>query len=324
MSSDKFRLNKDTKIYVAGHKGLIGSAFIRRLKSDKYNNVITATRAELELTNSQDVDNFFSSYQPEVVIFAAGKVGGIMNNRDYPADFIQTNLNIQLNVFRAAQQYGAKKLIFFGSSCMYPRVTEQPMSEDQICTGHLEPTSIAYATAKYTGVQMCQAINRQNGAVSFIPVIPNSAYGPNDNFDLNNSHVLSALIKRLHEAKQNNTTSVTLWGTGEPKREFVYSDDIADACLLLLNSNLSYDDLPINIGVGEDISIKELAQKIKNITGYRGDINWDNSKPDGTLRKLLDNSRITKLGWKAKVGLDDGLKEVYQWYINHRNNIVQR
>ena len=312
-------MDKDTKIYIAGHRGLIGSAFIRILGNNKYNKIITATRDELELTDPQNVNNFFSNHKPEIVILAAGKVGGIINNRDYPADFIQENLSIQLNVFSAAQKYKVKKLIFFGSSCMYPQETTQPMKENQLCTGHPEPTSVAYATAKYAGVQMCQAINRQNGRVSFIPVIPNSAYGPNDNFDLNSSHVLSALIKRFHEAKQDNMPSVTLWGTGKPRREFVYSDDIVDACLLLLNSDLSNDDLPINIGTGYDISIKELAGKIKNIIGYTGEIDWDRSKPDGTYEKLLDNSRMKKIGWNAKVSFPLGLELVYNWYLKYGN-----
>jgi len=319
MNKDKVTLNKSTKIYVAGHNGLIGSAFIRKFNNDGYENIVTVTRKDLELTDSNSVEHFFSQNLPEIVILAAGKVGGIINNRDYPADFIQENLSIQLSVFNAAQKYGVKKLIFFGSSCMYPKVTSQPMRENQLCTGHPESTSIAYATAKYAGVQMCQAINRQNGLVSFIPVIPNSAYGPNDNFDLNSSHVLSALIKRFHEAKQNNNHSVTLWGTGKPRREFVYSDDIVDACLLLLNSDLSSDDLPINIGVGYDISIKELAEKIKKITGYTGEIVWDKSKPDGAPKKLLDNKRITKLGWQPKINFDLGLENTYQWYLSNEN-----
>ena len=319
-----FKLKKDTKIYVAGHKGLIGSAFIRFFKENQFTNIITRDRARLELTSKNDTYEFFHKNQPEVVILAAGRVGGIVQNKDFPADFIRENLSIQLNVFNASQEYDVKRVIFFGSSCMYPRDTSQPMNENQLCTGHPEPTSIAYASAKYAGIQMCQAINRQNGSVSFIPVIPNSAYGPNDNFDLNSSHVLSALIRRFHEAKEENKPSVTLWGTGSPRREFVFVDDIVDACILLLNAPLPDEDLPINIGVGVDISIKELAQKISQIIGYSGSIEWDDSKPDGAPRKLLDNSRIKSMGWKAKVGLDDGLKEVYQWYINHRSNIVER
>jgi len=267
-----FKLQKDTKIYVAGHQGLIGSSFVRYFKANNYSNILWKTRSELELTSVNDVNKFFKNNQPEVVILAAGKVGGIVQNRDFPADFIRENLAIQQNVFNAAQEYGVKKIIFFGSSCMYPCDTEQPMSESQLCTGHPEPTSIAYASAKYAGVQMCKAINRQNGLVSFIPVIPNSAYGPNDNFDLGSSHVLSALIRRFHEAKNTSVDKVVLWGTGSPKREFVFSDDIAKACIRLLNSKLVDTDLPINIGVGHDISIKELAIKIAKLIGYTGEI----------------------------------------------------
>ena len=311
-----FKLQKDTKIYVAGHQGLIGSSFVRYFNANNYSNILWKTRSELELTSVNDVNMFFKSSQPEVVILAAGRVGGIIQNRDFPADFIRENLAIQQNVFNASQKYNVKKVIFFGSSCMYPRDTVQPMSENQLCTGHPEPTSIAYASAKYVGVQMYQAINRQNDSVSFIPVIPNSAYGPNDNFDLNNSHVLSALVRRFYEAKERNISSVTLWGSGKPKREFVHADDIVDACLMLLNRDLSQDELPINIGVGEDVSIKELANKIKKIIDYTGDINWDNTKPDGVHRKLLDSSRIKKFGWEPKVNFDNGLKEICQWYID--------
>ena len=315
-----FKLKKDTKIYVAGHQGLIGSSFLRYFYKNKYTNILYQTRLELDLTSANDVDLFFKNNQPEVVILAAGRVGGILQNRDFPADFLQENLAIQQNVFSAAQKNDVRKLIFFGSSCMYPRDTEQPMSESQLCTGHPEPTSIAYATAKYAGVQMCKAINRQNNLVSFIPVIPNSAYGPNDNFDLGSSHVLSALIRRFHEAKNGNIDQVVLWGTGLPKREFVFSDDIVKACIRLLNSKLVDDDLPINIGVGYDLSIKDLAGKIAKLIGYTGEIIWDSSKPDGAPRKLLDNSRIRSLGWRPEIEISQGLSETYQWYLNNLNN----
>ena len=316
-----FHLKKDTRIYVAGHKGLIGSAFIRFFEKNHYTNIITRNRKELELTSKSDTSDFFRKNQPEVVILAAGKVGGIVQNRDFPADFIRENLAIQQNVFNASQEYKVNKVIFFGSSCMYPRDAVQPMSENQLCTGHPEPTSIAYASAKYAGVQMCQAINRQNDLVTFIPVIPNSAYGPNDNFDLGSSHVLSALIRRFHEAKNTSVDKVVLWGTGSPKREFVFSDDIVKACIRLLNSKLVDTDLPINIGVGHDISIKELAIKIAKLIGYTGQIIWDSSKPDGAPRKLLDNSRITSLGWQPDVEFAQGLKATYQWYLDNLKNI---
>ncbi len=316
-----FKLQKDTKIYVAGHQGLIGSSFMRHFNANNYSNILFKSRSEFDLTSVNDVNTFFKNNQPEVVILAAGMVGGIVQNRDFPADFIRENLAIQQNVFNAAQEHGAKKIIFFGSSCMYPRDTEQPMSEDQLCTGHPEPTSIAYASAKYAGVQMCKAINRQNDLVSFIPVIPNSAYGPNDNFDLGSSHVLSALIRRFHEAKNTSVDKVVLWGTGSPKREFVFSDDIVKACIRLLNSRLVDTDLPMNIGVGYDISIKELAIKIAKIIGYTGEIIWDGSKPDGAPRKLLDNSRITSLGWQPDVEFSQGLRTTYQWYLDNLDNI---
>jgi GDP-L-fucose synthase len=312
-----FNLKKNTRIYVAGHNGLIGSAFIRFFEKNNYTNIITKNRRELELTSEIDTDSFFHKYQPEVVILAAGKVGGIIQNRDFPADFISENLSIQLNVFNAAKKYCAKKIIFFGSSCMYPRNSSQPMNENQLCTGHPESTSIAYASAKYAGVQMCQAINRQNGIVSFIPVIPNSAYGPNDNFDLNSSHVLSALIRRFYEAKEGNKSSVILWGTGSPRREFIFADDIVGACLMLIEASLNDKDLPINIGVGVDISIKELADKISHIVGYTGEVAWDTSKPDGSPQKLLDSSRIKSMNWKSETDFDTGLKSTYQWYVDN-------
>ena len=313
----KYNFKKDTKIYVAGHKGLMGSSFIRFFKKNGYNNIVTQDKHELDLTDKEDTVNFFRENQPEVVILAAGKVGGIIQNRDYPADFIFENLSIQLNVLSAAHECHVKQLIFFASSCMYPKDAHQPMKENQLYTGHLEKTSIAYASAKYAGVQMCKSINEQNGLVTFIPVIPNTAYGPNDNFDLNSSHVLSALIRRIHEAKEQDSPKVLLWGTGSPKREFVFVDDIVDACILLLTSRLTNDILPINIGVGSDISIKSLAEKISKIVGYSGAIVWDKSKPDGVSRKLLDNSKITSLGWKHEMQLESGLKHTYQWYLDN-------
>jgi GDP-L-fucose synthase len=310
-----YALKKESKIYVAGHKGLIGSAFMRFFNANGYSNIITQSKEELDLSSAESTDNFFKKNQPEVVILAAGKVGGIIQNRDFPADFIFENLSIQLNTFNAAQKYHTKKLIFFGSSCMYPRDTKQPMKENQLWTGHLEETSIAYASAKYAGLQMCQAINVQTNSSSFISLIPNSVYGPNDNFDLNSSHVLSALIRRIHEAKINNSSSVLLWGTGSPRREFIYSDDLVSACVVLLNSSLNYDNFPININEGIDFSIKELSYKITKIIGFKGKIEWDSSKPDGAMKKLLDNSKMKSLGWSPSISLDDGIDRVYKWYL---------
>ena len=314
-----FSLKKDTLIYVAGHKGLIGSAFIRFFKENDYTNIITRSRVELELTSKSDTSDFFRNNHPEVVILAAGKVGGLIANRDYPFDFISENLSIQVNVLNAAHKYGTKKLIFFGSSCMYPKNSFKPMIESQIFTGDLEPLSIAYATAKYSGIQMCQAINQQFDSSSFISVVPNSVYGPNDNFDLNSSHVLSALVRRIHEAKSNNLSSVTLLGTGIPRREFIYSDDLVNACILLLNSSLNFKNFPINISEGIDYSIKELSIKISKVIDYKGKIEWDPSKPDGAMKKLLDNSKMKSIGWSATTNLEDGINKLYKWYLSNVN-----
>ena len=311
-----FKFNKNSKIYIAGHLGLIGSSFKRYFDDNEYNNVIFKNSNELDLSSKEDTYNFFQEFGPEVVILAAGKVGGIIENRDFPVDFISENLSIQLNVIGAASKFHVKKLIFFGSSCMYPKDTKQPMKENQLWTGHLEETSIAYATAKYSGFQMCQAINSQFNMASFISVIPNSVYGPNDNFDLNSSHVLSALIRRIHEAKVSNLTSVQLWGTGSPRREFIYSDDLVEACILLLDSSFIYQNFPINISEGVDFSIKELSIIISKVVGYSGEVSWDTSKPDGAMQKLLDNSKMKSIGWNASTSLEQGIKKVYKWYLN--------
>jgi len=313
-----YDLKKDSKIYIAGHKGLIGAAFVRFFEKNGYTNIFFEDRTSLDLCSEADTFDFFQRTQPEVVILAAGKVGGIIANRDFPADFITQNLSIQLNVFNAAHKFNVKKLIFFGSSCMYPKNSSQPMHENTIGNGHLEETSIAYATAKYAGLQMCQALNRQNKTISFIPVIPNSAYGPNDNFDPHNSHVIAALILKFYEAKALNKPSISLWGSGLPKREFVYVDDIVLACIKILKIKLSMDLLPINIGVGEDISIKMLADKIKRMINYSGEIEWDSSKPDGAPRKLLDNSKIQSIGWKSKIDIDEGLQLTYKWFLENK------
>lgn len=304
-------------IYVAGHEGLIGSAIVRALQSSGYNNLLLRIHQELELTNTLLVDQFFDEYKPKYVFLAAGKVGGIVENKTYPADFIRTNLNIQLNVMNAAQKNNINKLIFFGSSCMYPRECKQPMAEDILLSGQPEPTSIAYAIAKLAGLQMCLAYNKQFNEQRFIPVIPNSAYGPHDNFDPNSGHVLSALITRFHKAKSEGTKSVTLWGSGNPRREFIHADDIAKASLWLMENDTKNIPLPINIGVDYDVSIKELALTIADIVGYEGVIEWDLSKPDGTPRKLLDSSRMRSLGWKPEIDFKDGLKETYNWYLKH-------
>lgn len=308
-------MEKSSRIFIAGHSGLIGSAFHRRLTSDKYTNVITATRSILDLADAEAVELFFKNHRPEYVILAAGKVGGISENQAHPVAFITENLAIQLSVMRAANIIGVRKLIFFGSSCMYPRECPQPMTEASLLTGPLEPTSVAYAVSKLAGVQACLAYNRESGKKRFIPLIPNSAYGPNDNFDAGSGHVLSALIKRFHEAKVKNLREIFLWGTGAPRREFIHADDITDACMLVMNENLSENlDFPLNLGSGADVSIKELAELIRSVVGYDGDLIWDTSKPDGSPQKLLDSSRIASFGWRPKIDLEDGIRQTYEWF----------
>ncbi len=310
-------IDKIARIYVAGHTGLIGTAMVRRLRKAGYNNLLLIKHDDLELTDKSVVENFFDKEQPDYVVLAAGRVGGIIENKSFPADFMNTNLAIQLNVLSAAHKVGVKKLLLFASSCMYPRECPQPMSETLLLSGKPEPTSMAYAVSKLAGMQMCLAYNQQYGEQRFIPVIPNSAFGPNDNFDPESGHVLSALIRRFHEAKLNNAKSVTLWGSGTPRREFVHADDIADACLVLLDGDTNNIDLPLNIGLGKDVSIRELAENISNIIGYKGDITWDTSKPDGAPRKLLDSSRIHEFGWQASIDLETGLRNTYQWYLEN-------
>lgn len=315
-------MNKSSRIFVAGHRGLIGSAFMRFFQKNGYSQIFTCSRAELDLSNRNAVFDFFHRTRPEYVIFAAGKVGGIVENKTYPTIFLQQNLEIQLNVFAAAQEFAVQRFIFFGSSCMYPRECCQPMKEDLLLTGKPEQTSMAYAMAKLTGVQMCLAYNAQYGVNRFLPVIPNSVYGCNDNFDPVSGHVLSALINRFHEAKKNGFTEVTLWGSGKPRREFLFADDLVEACQILLENNSLDTTLPINIGPGEDISIQELAKIVAETVGYEGKIFWDTTKPDGALRKLLDSHKIKSLGWEPRTSLEQGLKETYTWYLHHSAHAV--
>jgi GDP-L-fucose synthase len=305
-------MEKDSKIYVAGHNGLVGSAIVRNLKLKGYKNIIGRTHQELDLTDQVSVKKFFNEERPEYVFLAAAKVGGIQANNTYPADFIYQNLMIQNNVIYSAHEYKVKKLMFLGSSCIYPKLCPQPIKEKYLLSGYLEPTNEAYALAKIAGLKMCQFFKRQYGD-NFISVMPTNIYGPNDNFDLDTSHVMPALIRKFHEAKVNNLPYVEVWGTGKPLREFLYVDDMADACVYLMEN---YDgEEHINIGTGEEISIKHLAEMIKSITGYDGEIRFNTEKPDGTPRKLLDVSRLHAIGWKHKVGLEDGIKKVYEWYI---------
>ena len=313
-------MDKSSRIYVAGHTGLIGSAVVRRLQRCGSANVITASHHDLELTDALAVDHFFDSVRPEYVVLAAGRVGGIIENQTYPADFMNTNLAIQLNVLRAAHRTGVRKLILFASSCMYPRECPQPMTETALLSGYPEPTSLAYAISKLAGMQMCLAYNEQYGEQRFIPVIPNSAFGPNDNFDPKSGHVLSSLIRRFHESLQTGAQRLTLWGSGTPRREFIHTDDIADACIALLAGNTSAISLPLNMGTGKDFSIRELAETIARVIGYSGVIEWDTSKPDGAPRKLLDSSRLRAFGWLPVVDFEDGLRSTYQWYLDNAVN----
>lgn len=290
---------------------------MRQLKAQEFDNLLLPSHQDLELKDAQAVDRFFAYHQPKYVFLAAGRVGGIIENKTFPADFILTNLSIQINILNAAQQNNVEKLIFYGSSCMYPRDCEQPMAEEFLLSGQLEQTSIAYAIAKLAGLHMCLAYNKQFNEQRFIPIIPNSVYGPNDNFNSNSGHVLSALIARFHKAKLEDVKSITLWGTGNPKREFIHADDVAKASLWLMKNDIKDMPLPINVGVNYDVSIKDLALTIADIVGYGGLIEWDLSKPDGTPRKLLDSSRMRSLGWKPEIDFKDGLKETYNWYLKH-------
>jgi GDP-L-fucose synthase len=311
-------MNYDSKIYVAGHNGLVGSAIVRNLKNKGYNNLILKSHNELDLIDSKAVEEFFEQYKPEYVFLAAAKVGGILANNIYPAEFIYDNLMIQSNVIHNAYRFGVKKLMFLGSSCIYPKEAPQPIKEEYLLSGYLEKTNEAYALAKISGLKMCEYYNRQYGC-NFISVMPTNLYGPNDNFDLNNSHVLPALIRKFHDAKIENRSFVELWGTGKPLREFLHVDDMADACVYLMETYS--ENQFINIGTGLEISIYELAKLISKIVGYEGEIRWDTSKPDGTPRKLLDVSRLKKLGWNYKISLEDGIRSTYKWYLDNINSI---
>lgn len=307
---------KSSKIYVAGHRGLVGSALVRKLQAEGFSNFILKTRAELNLLDQKAVADFFASEKPEYVFLAAAKVGGIIGNQTYPADFIFQNLTIQNNIIHSSYSSGVKKLLFLGSSCIYPRECPQPIKEEYLLSGPLEETNKSYAVAKIAGIIECQSFNRQY-KTNFISVMPTNLYGQNDNFDLQNSHVLPALLRKFHEAKINKAKSATVWGTGSAKREFLHVDDLADACVFLMNN---YDSSEIvNIGTGVDISLKDVAELIKKTVGFAGEIIWDKSKPDGTPRKLLDVSRLHNLGWHHKINLPDGLKNYYQWYLKNAN-----
>jgi len=307
----------DSRIYLAGHKGLVGSAIAKRLNSGGYDNVSTRDHRALELCDQQAVDLFFQEEKPDIVILAAAKVGGILANNTYRADFILENLQIQTNIISSSLKHKVKRLLFLGSSCIYPRECKQPIREEYLLTGPLEPTNRPYALAKIAGIELCDAINAQYGT-SYLSVMPTNLYGPNDNFHPETSHVLPALIRRFHEAKLSEAQVVTIWGTGSPKREFLYVDDLADACVHLLEKTESTQ--LVNIGTGVDISIFDLATTISNIVGYSGQIEFDTSKPDGTPRKLLDVSRLSSLGWTASVSLEEGISRTYSWFLANQES----
>lgn len=307
-------MEKNSKIYIAGHHGMVGSALVRRLRQAGFSNLILRTSKELDLRRQAEVESFFATEKPDYVFLAAAKVGGIMANNTYPADFMYDNMIMEMNIIHAAQQNGVKKLLFLGSSCIYPKFATQPIQESSLLTGELEPTNEAYALAKISGLKYCEYLNRQYGT-DYISCMPTNLYGPNDNYHLQNSHVLPALIRRFHEAKVNNLPSVTVWGTGKVLREFLYVDDLADACVFLMEHYSGNET--VNIGTGEDLSIGELAQQVKETVGFAGELLFDTSKPDGTPRKLLDVSKLAGLGWRYQTSLREGLARTYEDFLNN-------
>lgn len=311
-------MNKKQKIYVAGHDGLVGSAIVRSLKKQGYTNLLFKTRKQLDLLNQEAVNKFFHQHKPDFVFLAAAKVGGIIANTTYPADFIYENLTVETNVIHAAYENKVKKLLFLGSSCIYPKLAPQPIKEEYLLTSPLEKTNEAYAIAKIAGLKLCEYYNKQYGT-KYISVMPTNLYGPNDNFDLKNSHVLPAMIRKFHEAKINKKPEMVLWGTGKAKREFLHVDDLAQAVVFLMNTYNGQEIL--NIGTGKDLTIKQLAETVKKIVSYTGKITWDTSKPDGTPRKLLNINKIKKLGWKPSITLESGLKTTYKWFLENEDKI---
>jgi len=310
-----------SSIYIAGHRGLVGGAIVRYFESRGQPNIIVRSRQGLDLRDSNAVREFFSSTRPEAVVMAAAKVGGIQANNTFPVEFLLQNLQIQNNVIAASFEAGVKKLLFLGSSCIYPRLARQPIREDSLLSGPLEPTNKPYAIAKIAGIELCQAYSREYG-VNFISAMPTNLYGPGDNFDLDSSHVLPALIRKAHEAKINNQPAFTVWGSGSPRREFLYVDDLADALAFLLEN---YDSPEvINVGCGNDVTIRELAEIVSEVVGFKGELIFDPTKPDGTPRKLLDTSRLEKLGWTPRVSLRDGIEQTYQWYLRSAPDLVHK
>jgi GDP-L-fucose synthase len=322
-------MQKDSKIYIAGHRGLVGSAIIRQLESRGFNNLITRTHSELDLTNQSEVQAFFQDQKPDYVILAAAKVGGIHANSTYPAEFIYENMMIEANVIDAAYRNGVERLLFLGSTCIYPKAVQQPMREDALLTGVLEPTNEPYALAKIAGIKLCESYNRQYGT-NFRSVMPTNLYGINDNFHPENSHVIPALMRRFHEAKLNNDSEVMVWGSGNAMREFLYVDDMAAASLFVLEldvdiyrSNTKPMLSHINVGTGVDVTIREMAETMKRVVGFKGELKFDSSKPDGAPRKLIDVSRLTSMGWRYSVDLEDGLKKTYTWYLENEESQVK-
>ncbi len=307
-------MRNDLKIFVAGHRGMVGSAIVRRLERDGFTRILTRTRSELDLRDRAVVRGFFETERPDIVVDAAARVGGIVANSERPVEFLLENLAIQNNVIEAAADFGAQKLLFLGSSCIYPKLAPQPICEDALLTGPLEPTNDAYAIAKIAGIKLCQAYAKQYGK-SFLSAMPTNLYGPRDNFDLHTSHVLPALIRKVHEAKKTGIDHVVVWGSGTPRREFLHADDLADACLFLLRNHESSEI--VNIGCGEDLTIRELAETVCRVVGFQGELVFDTSKPDGTPRKLLDIGRIRAMGWSPKIPLDAGIKEAYDWFLEN-------
>jgi GDP-L-fucose synthase len=311
-------MNPESSIFVAGHRGLVGSAIVRRLRAAGLRNLVLRDRSELNLTRQSAVEDFFADARPEYVFFAAAKVGGILANDSFPAEFLQDNLVIQTNIIDAAYRSGTRKLLFLGSSCIYPKHAPQPMPEDCLLTGPLEPTNEWYAIAKIAGLKMCQAYRRQYG-FNAISAMPTNLYGPGDNFSLKSSHVLPALLRKVHEAKETGAAAVEVWGTGKPRREFLHVDDLAEACVFLMQN---YDgDGWVNVGWGRDETIAELADTIRRVVGFAGELRFDPSKPDGTPRKLLDTTRLTALGWSPKIGLEAGIRSTYEWFLNHLSSL---
>jgi GDP-L-fucose synthase len=307
-------MDKTDKIFVAGHRGMVGSALVRRLQADGFKNVLTRDRSELDLSDRNAVSKFFAAEKPAIVILAAAKVGGIKANNDAPVEFLLSNLQIQNSVMTAAHENKARKLLFLGSSCIYPKLAPQPIPESALLTGPLEPTNEAYAIAKIAGIKLCQAFAREYGEI-FISPMPTNLYGPNDNFDLETSHVLAALLRKAHEAKTSGATEIVVWGSGTPRREFLHVDDLASACVFLLEK---YDSPEIiNVGYGEDLTIRELAELICEVVGFNGKLSWDKTKPDGTPRKLLDVTKIKKLGWTPTIPLREGIAQTYNWFLKN-------